>query len=722
VRFTSAARVRHGGVILSACKCQSVMVDCKQGITLELKSYSGSGSGRMDILAQAVDITPSVCKAGRILTSLPKLDVVALNQAVACANILRMRSENGYNLVAEKILNYIQAVTQVPSLFSSATEATSLMATASQYRQDMIAQKQVNRRPLPTLSNTAYTFIFKQYAQIFDTYDQKYTKAFDSSVSNTLRVNEIGSMVTKVDMDVALQKKKTTIAANAVEESKLTMAKLKAEYKKSSDTLEAAKKKLQAGIEEYKRKQIAKSVFGFFRAIGSLFKSIATIVVGALTGNVAMVVGGVGDLISDIADIVELIMDTIEMVETIQDMINTSNQVGDAIKNLEAPENSGAMLDSIDDAAEMRVKAAVWQTTQNMADIKLGSGTITEISGCSDFRKALSETAVFGEGLSHAALAHAEYMRRYIIEALRFKLLKKHAVLLKALHASAKSQNSVSTQLLEAVSAQVSSVQVAATRTMTDYCYTSFYSNFVPCSDEYVFSLADRLHMLQVKTHRMAVDQLYSTRAFALNPPHPFVQGIILKDETATNCSRAEDCPITQLKANRRIQFNIPIDSSSFSTHERVRILQLRVYLHGVQFKTPAKVYSVEIHNDGIIDDKFNGKTYSFHSIGRILTYTFNEETKTSNDHACVHTSVSDHLFQLTPWCRYWSLKILSPESIVNLEHLTSVELFFVGSSITNRQGSLNREQLLSNTHGQKDIAPECMSSSRAKRSVLFTK
>merc|ERR1712198_722203 len=113
------------------------------------------------------------------------------------------------------------------------------------------------------------------------------------------------------------------------------------------------------------------------------------------------------------------------------------------------------------------------------------------------------------------------------------------------------------------------------------------------------------------------MEEIYTAQAFALNPPVPTVSSIRLIDTVTSNCDNPENCPITQLRLHRQLNFNIPTTSPSFATHQRCRVLQIRVMIKGLIFRTSHKAYSVELHNDGNIQDKYYGVVHSFRSPGR---------------------------------------------------------------------------------------------------------
>ena len=404
---------------INYCMSKTMIADCKTGRRLTLAMFYGYG--RVDIIAEG--ISGIKCQwNGRILKYLPKQDIISLRQSIACANVLISKSADGNSKVADNILSYVRLVSMFKEMFSSEAEAISIGALASQTRDEVLMRTKAGTRYLPVLSQAGYSYILGKYANILKAYDQQYTTVFDSRQTAATRLRTINVMLTQTKLAVDLQKRKANNVAASLRESTLTLEKLQVEFKKSNDALKTAQKTLQAGIETYKRQQIMKSVFGFIAVIGKLIASVATIVIGAVTGNPAMVVGGVGSLISTIAELAKLIQDTIDLAATIQGIIQMAADMKKLMASLSAPSNPAAVLKSIEKAADMRIKNVVWQNIKNTADIQLGSGTISEIGGCSDFRKALANAANWGQALTSQVITHAELMRAYTIETLALKL------------------------------------------------------------------------------------------------------------------------------------------------------------------------------------------------------------------------------------------------------------------------------------------------------------
>ena len=516
-----------GNLVINRCYKQTYVADCKSGKRLTLVSYYGNG--RVDIYAEGVRGIPS-CTTGRIIQHLPKQDLVSLRQAVTCSQILRTASSNGYSAVADNILKYVQLVALDESVFLTASHANSIGSLATKLQREMADQHSVGKHHLPTLSQTAYTALLDTHGKIFKTYNEKYTTVFDRNQRAQDRLDNIKAMLTSSEGTVALQEKKARNAANSCEESALTLDKLTEQFEKSNAGLEKAQEKLEKGIEAYKRKQIVKAVFGFINVIGQLFKSVAKIVIGGLTGNVAMVVGGVGDLVSAVAELAMLIQDTIALADTIRDLKSIAADMKAKFSDLKPPNNADGVLQSVEEVADTRVKVIVWQNIKNTADIKLGSGTITEIDGCTDFRKALADTANWGEALSNQVIAHGALVNTYTLEALALEIARSDLERTRTLYNQAHSTTTVTNELLAEVSGQISEVQIAGVRTMVSYCDTYYYTNFQKCKSNYRFKLSDGLHTFQVKIHEMHNDRLFSTTRFAQNPPAPFKAVVVLKD------------------------------------------------------------------------------------------------------------------------------------------------------------------------------------------------
>ena len=377
----------------------------------------------MDILAG--DISGLTCTTeGRIIKDLPKQDLTNLRQAVACANVLNSKAKSGLSEVATNILGYIQLVSRFNSMFESESEAASIGLMASQVRSEVYQRTQQDLRYLPVLSEAGYSQILKDYAKILETYSLKYAIAFDTDQHNNDRLNSINDMLTQSKSVVELRRKRSESAKRAVEESDLVMKKMKIEFNNANTALKKAQKALQAGVEKFKRQQIMSSVFGFLSIIGQIIGSVVSIVVGAVTANPAMVVAGVGGLISATAQLAKLIQDVIDLAATIKGIIAMTEEMGNLMKTLQAPSNPREIAESLEKMAEMRVKTWVWENIKNTANSKLASGTISEIDGCSDFRKSLLDVAHWGGLLTDQTLNHAGLLRSYTLESLALKIAK----------------------------------------------------------------------------------------------------------------------------------------------------------------------------------------------------------------------------------------------------------------------------------------------------------
>jgi len=715
VFFPTGAQLRKNNQVISTCVQTVLYPECKSRRPMYLRSYYGVAY--VDIYAQAIH-SGDRCRTGRVLVNLPRQDPQALRQAMACSQVLRMYSSNGYNQAADNILYHVIAVSNDQSAFASKQEAAAINSQASQLRGELKLQAQAGQRYLPVLSQKAYTNILGLYADMFTTYSQKYTTAFNARATAETRRRDLKAMVDISSKNVQVQRTKADHAASSLQQSTLALKKLKVEFDKANVALEKAQVELDKGIEAYKRKQIMKAVFGFINIIGQLFKAVSQIVVGAVTGNPAMIVGGVGDLISAIADLAILIQETIDLANTIKSMTALSDSMSMVTASLKVPENSQEILQSVDEAADQRVKIVVWENVKNKADIQLGSGTITEIAGSDLFRNALADLAVHGKALSEEVINHADLMRNYIVATMAYDVAKaKYARLNALMNAAA---NSVSNELLAEASAQISDVQIGAIKTMVDYCNTKFYYNFQECSPEFRFKLSDSLHQLQVKVARMARAQLESAVSFGSSPPTYFKGIHVLKDLDTRRCTSPARCPITMLKRDRRLQFSVDFSSPGLKAHQRARVREIRLFLKGLHFtRNDRQTLQIRLTNSGVLRDSYKNKKYTFWSIGRELMSTFDYKNHIFTTKACKHKDIGDILFDITPFGE-WSLEILTPAADCNLSGVTQLEMYFLGTSIVNRNVVNNNPHDLYFSHyGFKKISTGCSTKKRRKKRFI---
>lgn len=153
---------------------------------------------------------------------------------------------------------------------------------------------------------------------------------------------------------------------------------------------------------------------------------------------------------------------------------------------------------------------------------------------------------------------------------------------------------------------------------------------------------------------------------------------------------------IFEMRENRMVSLTISQNNKQFRGFDRVRVEEVKVYLHGV--KTDNGFVQVNVQSESIMHDRMNGKKRNF--VGKHWSRIFRYNTdEASSDKPKIQikadTRQTDTSFNFypTPFTT-WVVSVSSEQNPgLDLSNLASIELLFTGTLVSSTPTDVRREQ-----------------------------
>ena len=137
---------------------------------------------------------------------------------------------------------------------------------------------------------------------------------------------------------------------------------------------------------------------------------------------------------------------------------------------------------------------------------------------------------------------------------------------------------------------------------------------------------------------------------------------------------------VQELKTTNETSISISLDSEDFQRFDRVRIEVLNIILHGAKLKS--EFLEVEVENQGVVEDRLNGKTFVFmgDKWNRIIRYNSSSSGIKYEVKGDVDEEFARKFNNPTPFST-WRISVSKENNPgLDLTGLTTIELLFSGS------------------------------------------
>ncbi|XP_033123557.1 uncharacterized protein LOC117122158 [Anneissia japonica] len=587
-----------------------------------------------------------------------------ISMSVACVDILATDLTDTQVCLDSVIVDTAQFVYRQSAFSAHATMAHDV--------ETKLNRQKSSSKFVPTLSSNTYKDILNTYdvdlQEIND--DIERLEENEENLNNKIEFLELMEQKAK-DVQVARRVAYNT-GVFELEVSKLTMDGIRKKVGELQKDLKKVQKKFENDVKKYKRKQAAKSIFGFFKAI-------ATIVVGVVTGNPGLIVAGVASTLNQVIDLVILIETINGLEQTIDDVIDHLNGRYDM-----TAEQLEYSKENIVKVAELRSKITEWETLENVAEGLLGVGTVTELASAGEYRRIVTDVATYGKALTEEAVRNAELLLEKLEEKTWLDVSAKEVERLGNIlkDKATLQQNFLLVQ--SEIEYQSYLLKYNLINIMHTYCQSVFYYQFHDCSTSIKPSLTDSLLLLRHKISRANREHITNMEDFQSGKPQTFNIPITLVDHP--DCRRGsrhttlKNCPVWYFRQNKEVtvNFNYMNSNLSFTNYDRVRVKSVRVYLDGAV----GKRVNIKVYTSGVFMDRFQGNYYDFVGLQFRQAFEYKNKDKTITIKGVLDDDQQTY-FQMTTPFTTWTISATSSRNAnLDVSRVTSIRIEMTGSAI----------------------------------------
>jgi hypothetical protein len=437
------------------------------------------------------------------------------------------------------MLESVMLLLTVPGV-ESLIDSDIVLDRATQTMYQMKARIRNQYRYVPYLSHEVYNLLLDELYRASEAYN-KQIKLLDSKhedIENKLDATEL--MVHRAyDLAAAAR-----IGHNQAEDMLQTSAKAVTLLEKQ---FTAAKTEVDAKQKDFEKGYILHGVKKGFSILVNFVKAIANIVKGAImvaAGNTA----GVSDILSGVGSFAESIADIYSLVRTLMKVVDSNKKLMAAASNPTADtKDMHKYIKDLDKAADLRVQIVHWDILITGPNILLSVGDIATITGCREYRYALSTLAHWGRALTEETIRQATLIRETLEKKALLKARTAETSRISKQIGIAREKKSMTQEMRAAIYFQSADVKMTLADTLNDYCRSYFYYQFRECSPEVKPRFDDSIDYLQRKVNTARIEALQFLGNLRGNP-QPFGENITIMDTVTENCLNVEDCPITRFK------------------------------------------------------------------------------------------------------------------------------------------------------------------------------
>lgn len=172
--------------------------------------------------------------------------------------------------------------------------------------------------------------------------------------------------------------------------------------------------------------------------------------------------------------------------------------------------------------------------------------------------------------------------------------------------------------------------------------------------------------------------------------------GVETREQFETMFRKCNASKVIELKENKMATVSLTLFNKQFKPFDRVRVEEVKVYLHGATTNTG--FLEVNIESESILQDKYMNKKFTFYSGKWRRVFQYKIPKKSSNHwgayeiKADIHNNISPLTFVPTPFTT-WMISVSKEQNPgLNLSGLTSIEILLTGSFVSNSQTNLEKD------------------------------
>ncbi|XP_074657173.1 uncharacterized protein LOC141910337 [Tubulanus polymorphus] len=626
----------------------------------------------------------TVASKGSFVIPAQRLDF--LQTAVFCAKSLVENGDSENFDIGVDLLQEVAAVASAEALRNSGCPANNdllqMSYLARQNEMDVTLHELFDVHNVPPMSMETY----RGYSRILATMLRDYIdniRFLEKNKQNTAdSLSRIRASIREMDQPISNMESLKNDGENAFRVASRTILMLEHEFRKAREKSSATLKRLRDNMADMENLDILSIVSGVFSNTDDV--------------SPAVIVSGVSDLAITIRDI-------LNMEAVIKDIIRVSSSFTTGVE--------GGSIEDIYDkrtvkgTARLRVQIGKWKVMKTMIENRLDGMTIPAIATyINDVKAALAEMTVWGEALTKEAINIGVRVQSVTRMRQNLRLSQIYKAELQEEYEKSKAGNKVTKQLLNKVYRKSFYYRELVYDVIRSYCQSKFYNEFTDCSTDDIPLLRHDLHTVLIKIQSTTLFQLEPDLRCSSKPLNVYLN---LRDngDCASGGSVTEsECPITLLKRDRRVHFVIDIDEPAFADYERIRIVEVRIVVHGAQSNNGE--LGVLLSRAGEFSDRYRGQIYRFFGTGRAIGYKYMISTEEIMEFGCMYNENQDALSALPPFTT-WTIQI--QDASIDLSHVTRVELKFLTYSSNTAQCDENAIGSARVRRSDDSISPACL-------------
>ncbi|XP_074640707.1 uncharacterized protein LOC141898610 [Tubulanus polymorphus] len=678
--------------VLKGCTASYVKSPC--GSVGIMAVYYEERNASFTLYSQDIQ-APFVCDLVEHLgVPVPAPDASHLNLAIYCARKIA-DSDSNEHTIAVDLLEYIGAVSSKEAAKNAGyvigDEITALSQQARQIALDWRMTTESGFHKIPPLSTKAYNQWLGMVLSMIQTYDAEMRHIEDASERDSDRLLSASMLVDKANMSMTNEEKTLQNDIIRMRVSLKSMNAMYAEYQNAQKACSAAQKTFYMFL---KKEGIVSSITAAIKFVGG--------VAGIVTGKNL----DFGKVVSHLTDVGKAVKDVTLLIYRIKKLFATSdllmNSIGSTSISLDVD------LNTIQEAAELNVKVVQWQILRNMADNYLDTPKVQAINSYERYKKALIDVTLWGEALTKETITHARTWQAVLSRRQSFKLLQAYNAKLQKVYKESTKQKKITDELLLETRLQSYKYTQMAYDVLSLYCQSNFYFYFRQCSPDVRPSIGDTLTTTAVKINTAMTKEFDRVALQCQSKPIKF--HISLSDINPGDDCTENECPVSHLKKSRQLFFNVDLGHREFTGYERIRVVEMRVFLDGVN--SSSNLVRVSLASPGHFEDRYRGKNYSFATTPRKTSFAYLLDTGTIKEHACMYGYAANLFAELPPFTQ-WKLEVPTDTNPgLDLRGVKRIEIFFLTYATNTADCDYNALGLKSFTVwddlGNRPISPEC--------------
>ncbi|XP_074659453.1 glycerotoxin paralog 1-like [Tubulanus polymorphus] len=392
-------------------------------------------------------------------------------------------------------------------------------------------------------------------------------------------------------------------------------------------------------------------------------------------------------IVNGYANMANVVKDVLEMEEIINRIIQVSSSYETGVEG----NTVESIYDSrtVGDTARLKVQIGKWQALKALIEQRLEAMIIPDIAPfINEVKASLIEMTVWGEALTKEAINIGVRVQNAARLRQSLQLSQIYKTQLEAEYKKSLEQDQVTKQLLSKFHRQSFYYRELVHDVIRLYCQSKFYNEFTECSKKNIPLLKDDLETVLTKIQATTLFQLDPDLKCSSKPLNIYLD-LTDSGDCAGDGPTESECPITFLKNDRSVNFVIDVDEPAFADYERIRIIEMRIVVHGAE--SSKDELGILLARAGEFSDRYRGKIYSFFGNGKTIAYKYKLSSGEITEFGCMFGENQDELSALPPFTT-WTLKI-SEDASIDLSKVTRVEMKFLTYSSNTKQCDENSDR-----------------------------